>query len=49
MVVAVRVLSKVAKVDCSVGVVVSVAMCLLEESSRNIAFSSCFEDDVGFV
>ena len=49
VIVSISVLSVVANVDCSVGVVMSIPLCLFEESLRDVTFSPMFEDDIGFV
>ena len=49
VIVSVSVLSVVAKVNRSIGVVMSVPMYLFEESSRDVTFSPMFKGDIGFV
>ena len=48
-IISVTVLSEIAKIDVSVGVVMGIPMGLLEVSLGDVSFSSVFEDDVGFV
>ena len=48
-VVSFSVLSEVAKIDCSIRVVVGVPMCVFKVFLRDVAFPSMFEDDVSFV
>ena len=48
-VVSFSVLSEVAKIDRSIRVVVGVPMCVFKVLLRDVAFSSMFEDNVGFI
>ena len=49
VIISLRILSVVAKVNRSVGIIMSIPMCFFEKLLGNVAFSPMFKDDIGFI